>query len=436
MAVSSPALREALADIVGSEDLIDAARALDAHAVDGVRPSFIARPRGVEDVSRLVALAHAEHLTVSPRGSGSALSLGNPPRALDLIVDLRRLDAVTDYVPEDMVASAEAGVSLAALGRRLGDQRQMLALDPIGGSSRSIGGVLATNASGPLRFRYGTARDLTLGVRFVQADGTITWGGAKVVKSVTGYDVPKLMVGSLGTLGIIVGATVRLHPHPSARGSWLIVWHTREAAESFLAALMASSVEPDRVTFLNGEASRAFGRSGGEPALLLSIGSVREAVSSQGDAIGRLVTTHGGDIHEAPDSCWDRLESVLNGTVLLRLACEPKRVVFWVEEMERLGRALGLRVATVAQAGNGVMHAALEGEALGAALDGGLLQPIREGLGPEAGSVIVERAPAALKANLDVWGPVGADALAIMSRLKTEFDPEGTLNPGRFIGGL
>jgi glycolate oxidase FAD binding subunit len=99
----------------------------------------------------------------------------------------------------------------------------MLALDPIGGASRTIGGILAENASGPLQFRYGTGRDVLLGVRFVLADGTITWGGSKVVKSVTGYDVPKLLVGSLGTLGIIVEATLRLHPIPAARGSALRV---------------------------------------------------------------------------------------------------------------------------------------------------------------------------------------------------------------------
>ena len=436
MAVSTPALREAFADVVGSENLIDTAAALDAHAVDGVRPRWVARPGNAEDVGRMLALAHAERLAVSPRGSGSALSLGNLPRRIDLILDLGRLRALTEYVPEDMVASVEAGMSLGALGRALAGPGQMLALDPPGGSSRSLGGVLAANATGPMRFRYGTARDLTLGVRFVQADGTITWGGAKVVKSVTGYDVPKLMVGSLGTLGIIVSATMRLHPLPQARGSWLFAWQAREGAESFLAALMASSLEPDRVTLLNGEASRGYGCSGGQVALLVSIGSVGEAVSSQGHAMSRLARTHGGEVEELPVSSWEQLDGVLAGDVLLRLSSEPRRLVFWLGEVERLASGLGLRVSGVGQAGNGVMHAALRDKVSGAVLDQRLLQPLREALAAEGGSVVVERAPFQLKVNFDVWGPITADSQALMSRVKMQFDPEGTLNPGRFVGGL
>src|SRR5262249_27237112 len=141
MAVSSPALREALSDIVGSRDLLDTASALDAHAIDGISPRWVARPGNVDEVSRLLGLAHAERLAVSPRGSGSALSFGNPPKRLDLVVDLSRLRAITEYVSEDMVANVEAGMPLVVLGRELGTHGQMLALDPLGGSSRSIGGV-------------------------------------------------------------------------------------------------------------------------------------------------------------------------------------------------------------------------------------------------------------------------------------------------------
>src|SRR5262249_8413819 len=335
---------------------------LDAYAVDGVKPRWVARPESPEEVSRLLAFAHAEHLAVSPRGSGSAVELGNPPRKLDLVLELSRLAAVTDYVPEDMVASVGAGVSLDALARRLGAHGQMLALDPIGGGSRSIGGILATNASGPLRARYGTMRDLTLGVRFVQADGAITWGGAKVVKSVTGYDVPKLFVGSLGTLGIIVGATLRLHPLPPARGSWRIAWKTHEAMDGFVAALLATSLEPDRVTLLNVDASRTLGHPGEGGTLLISFGSVAEAVSSQGQAMTRLARGHGGHVQDVPNACWDELGGVLARPVVLRVAGEPKRVVSWLAELERLASRIPCQVSCVAQAGAGVIQCAIHGE--------------------------------------------------------------------------
>src|SRR5262245_15285424 len=183
---SSVAFAEALAEIVGAEHLDTDAEALAGHAIDGVVPRVAARPGSVQELSRLVALARAEGLAVAPRGSGSSLALGLPPRRLDLVVDLRRLDRVMEWVPDDMVATVEAGVTLGALAARLRGHRQRLPLDPPGAAARTIGGVLATGASGPLRFRYGGPRDLLLGVRFVQADGTVTWGGSRVVKSVSG----------------------------------------------------------------------------------------------------------------------------------------------------------------------------------------------------------------------------------------------------------
>jgi len=225
-------------------------------------------------------LAATEHLVVAPRGSGSALDLGMPPLALDIAMDLCRLDGIVDYVPADMVATVQAGARLDTLARELGKHGQMLALDPYGGSSRTVGGVLATGASGPRRFRYGSGRDLLLGARFVQADGTITWGGSKVVKSVTGYDIPKLLAGSLGTLGIIVEATLRLHPAPAALGSWLFAFGSREAAASFVAALLASTLEPERLTSLNGAALARAGHPGAEAgvAVQVSHGQARRSV--------------------------------------------------------------------------------------------------------------------------------------------------------------
>jgi glycolate oxidase FAD binding subunit len=436
VAVSSPALGAALADAVGREHVLNDPAALARYAVDGFMPRWVVGADSVEGVSRLLRFAHGEGLAVVPRGSGSSLALGNPPRRLDVVLDLTRLSALTDYVPEDMVASVEAGLPLATLAGRLAERGQMLALDPIGGACRSIGGILAANASGPLRARYGTGRDLLLGVRFVQADGTITWGGARVVKSVTGYDVPKLMVGSLGTLGVIVGATLRLHPIPPARGSWLIALPTQESAESFLAGLGDSTLEPDRVTLLNAEARRACGHPGQNLAVLVSVGSVEEAVQGQGVALGWLAGSHGAAIESMSSSVWGTLGEALSDPVMFKLNCEPARLVFWLAELERLASRLGLRASIVAQAANGCLQSALEGPVSGVSLNADLLRPIRAALGPEGGSLVVERAPTDLKADLDIWGPISAESLAIMSRLKREFDPEEILNPGRFVGGL
>jgi glycolate oxidase FAD binding subunit len=436
MAVSLPALGDALADIVGREQLQSDRASLDRYAVDGMAPCWVARPGAVDEVSRLLTLANAERLAVAPRGGGSGLALGNVPRRLDLVIDTGRLDGLTEYVPDDMVASVQSGVRLNALASELAARGQMLALDPPGRASRSIGGALASHASGPLRFRYGTARDLLLGVRFVQADGTVTWGGAKVVKSVTGYDVPKLMVGSLGTLGVIVEATLRLHPIPPASGSWLIRHDSAEGAERVVAAILDSSLEPDRLVIVNETAADLCGLPGHKLSLLVSVGSVKEAVDSQGAALARLARSHESEVETIASSVWGSLDSAVHGRVILRLSCEPRRLLFWLVELERRSTRAGLVASIVGQAGNGVLQAALRGDVSPGALGNELLDPLREQLRAEGGSVVVESAPPELKAGLDVWGPVSPESFAIMKRLKQEFDPNGVLNPGRFVGGL
>jgi glycolate oxidase FAD binding subunit len=436
MAVSAPALREALVEVVGREDVLVDGRQLEAAAVDGVVPRWIVRAHTEHDVSRLLALATSERLAVAPRGSGSSRGLGSPPRRLDLVLDLSRLDALTEYVAEDMVASVEAGMTLGALGARLSPARQRLALDPYGGEARTIGGVLACNASGPLRFRYGAGRDLLLGVRFVQADGTITWGGSKVVKSVTGYDVPKLLVGSLGTLGVIVGATLRLYPLPPSTASWLCAFEASPAAQDFLATLLASPLEPERVSVLNARAGFECGVPSAGPAMLVSIASDEEAVAAQGEALAGQVRRAGGRVESLGAAAWMRLHAPLDAPVVLKLAGEPRRIIAWLDRAESLARGGAIELAAVGQAGNGVLHLALHGVTSGAQLGDSLVHPLREKLAGEGGSVVVERAPAAVKAHVDVWGPMETDALAIMGRLKREFDPEGVLNAGRFVGGL
>jgi glycolate dehydrogenase FAD-binding subunit len=436
VSVSTPALGDALAAIVGSEHLTTAGPQLAAAAVDGLIPRWLARPGSPDEVSRLMALAFAEGLAVAPRGSGSTLDLGMPPTRLDVMLDLSRLTAILDYVPADMVATVQAGVALDVLGHELGKQGQMLALDPCGGASRTVGGVLATNASGQRRFRYGTGRDLLLGARFVQADGTVTWGGSKVVKSVTGYDIPKLLTGSLGTLGVIVEATLRLHPVQPACSSWLFSFDSREAAGALVAAVLASSLEPHRLAWLNAEALARAGQRAVPAAVAVSVASVAEAVSSQGALLGSMALRLGACNSTLNEDFWTRIGGALTGPIVVKLASEIRRLPFWAGEIERVATRHGLRASLVGEAGNGVLRVAVEGSAVPEIWAKEIVAPLRAVLSAEGGSLVVERAPLPLKLATDVWGPIPEPALVVMKRLKSEFDPRRILNPGRFVGGL
>jgi glycolate oxidase FAD binding subunit len=436
VAVSTPSLHDALTDLVGRPHLLRDEAALARYAVDGLVPGVVVRPASAEEVGRVLALCAAERLAVVPRGAGTSQGLGNPPRRLDLVLELGRLGAVQEYVPEDMVATVGAGLTLAGLGAHLAPHRQMLALDPPGGGPRSVGGVLATNASGPLRFRYGTGRDLLLGARFVQADGTLTWGGAKVVKSVTGYDVPKLLVGSLGTLGILVEATLRLHPMPPATRSWQVGLPSHAVAGAFLAALVDSPLQPDRAALLDATGLRRAGLTADPVALLLSIGSVAEAVAQQGHALEALATGQGGRVEPIAEPAWSALGAAVDAPVLLRLASEPRRLLDWAELGQAAAGRLGVEMALLAQPGHGVLQMAVESSPDPRRLAQELVRPLRAAVEAEGGSLVVERAPIELKSICEVWGSIHPEILSIMKRIKVEFDPDDVLSPGRFVGGL
>lgn len=432
MTVSVAALTEALAAVVGPERLLTGLSPLGRYQVDGLLPRWVALPSGAEEVSRLLRIAAEEGLAVVPRGSGSLMGLGNLPRRVDLVLDLSRLCEVVAYEPDDLTVSVQCGVPLALLEARLSGRRQFLPLDPLEGMARSVGGVLASGGSGPLRFRYGTPRDLLLGVRFVQADGTLTWGGARVVKSVTGYDIPKLMVGSLGTLGILVEATLRLHPLPEAEGTWLAIFSSPTGAAAFLARIVDSALQPSRLEILAGPVLD--GRPGRSLAIAVSFGSVAEAVRAQGESVETLARGEGGTSEPAEPAIWSRLGAGLAGSALgLRVATLPSETVALAADVGRLADRLGVAASVVGEAGNGVLHVGFAPALPPETGESEIILPLRARVGPAGGSVTLDRASPQLKERLDVWGPLDPAVVAIMRRLKAEFDPGGVLNPGRFV---
>src|SRR6266403_2614283 len=263
MSVAARSIGEAFVTIAGRDRVRDDAASLTASTIDGLRPRWVVRPASLEQLSRVLALACDGRLAVVPRGAGSSLELGSPPSRVDVVLDLTGLDQVIEYNPDDLTITAQAGMSAGALAALLAPRRQWLPIDPPGIAARTLGGITATNASGPLRARFGGLRDLLLGVRFVQADGVVTWGGSKVVKSVSGYDVPKLMVGALGTLGVLAELTLRLHPLPDTERSWLVTLERAQAAQDFVARLIDSPLQPNRVELFNDDAARlVLGESG------------------------------------------------------------------------------------------------------------------------------------------------------------------------------
>jgi glycolate oxidase FAD binding subunit len=436
--LADPDLGRALAEAVAPGELL-AGDAVTAWTVAGVAPRFVASPVSIAGVSRLLAIAHARRLAVVPTGAGARLGWGTPPARLDVVLSLARLDRVLAHEPADLTLSVECGVSLEALNETLRPHGQFVPLDPARPEASTIGGLIASGAAGPYRARYGTIRDLLLGVTVVRSDGTVVKGGGRVVKNVTGYDIPKLHVGALGTLGVVVEAHLRLHPRPAAERSWVFGFESPEAALEAALAVRDTPVVLSRCQLLTVGALRGLGESAPPgAALAVTIGSVPEGVQAQGDRVGEICGRTGSAGIEVPeaDTWWREVANLSwpddpTASVSLRIGTRPTDTVKAVRVVEAAAAgATGLRV--MADVATGVVQATVSVAGGRAAA---LVARVRDGLGPIGGTCVVECTPPEAHPGLDVWGDIGP-ALEPMRRLKRELDPAGVLNPGRYVGGL
>ena len=388
-------------------------------AVDGVVPTMVVVPDTPQDVAELLGGAVDSGLSVVPRGAGTKLGWGSPPRSLDLLVDLRRLDDVLEHNPGDLVVRAQAGLTLAALQERLAAEGQLLALDPPEPGA-TLGGIVAANASGPRRLRYGTVRDLLIGVTAVLADGSVAHAGGKVVKNVAGYDLGKLFTGSFGTLGLIVETIFRLHPLPPARRVVRIPFVDPVRAGEVVQKILHSTLVP---TALELDSPRT-----GDRSLTVLFEGVQPAVAAQSD---RAVALDSGARVDADLPAAFGSPPYAEGEIGLKLAYAPAALPQVLGALAVGEREFGLPAAVRGSAGSGVLQVGWPATDAAA----GALGRLRAELAAYDGSVLVRQAPADLKATLDVWGPVG-DALPLMRRVKARFDPECRLSPGRFVAGI
>jgi glycolate oxidase FAD binding subunit len=417
-----PTTRGELAAIVGDAH---AREALPADAVDGVEPDVVVEPGSADEVARVLALAGALGLRVAPCGGGTKRSWGNRLGGLELVLSTRRLARVLEHAWGDMTATVEAGCTIAALQGTLGLRGQRLALDPLWPEAATVGGVVATSDCGPLRVRYGPPRNVVLGVTAALANGTLARSGGKVVKNVAGYDLPKLMTGSFGTLAVITEVTFRVHPLPPATGDATYRTPGIDALGALLLRVADSTLAPARV--------QVRARGGTEPELDVCFEGPEVAVGAQ---LARLADLAGdARLAATPIGVWREIEALWTGPahgLVAKVSLPPADIDAFVAKVDGAAASARLEWRFVGQAdGAGLVR--LEGpgvDTLSAALE--QLRAYAVGRG---GSLVVLDCPAALKARVDVWGPPG-DALPLMRRVKERFDPRAILNPGRFVGGI
>ena len=418
---------EELQNIVGAENVREATA---EDAVDGVEPALVVEPGSIEETSEVMKLASRGGLAVSPRGGGTKMGLGNPPRRVDLILSTARMNGIIEHVPGDQIVRTQTGLKLQDLQDNLAESDQLFGVDPPG-EGATVGGVVAANASGPRRLRYGTVRDLIIGIKVVLADGTVAKAGGKVVKNVAGYDLSKLFTGSLGTLGIIAEANFRLHPiRESARTVFLEVDQPTQIPQ----VAQALTHSPLSQFVLDALEMRWENDRGVIAALFEGI---EPAVEAQSSAATELLRSHGeANVlgKDEGDEFWESFarRPWATGDVALKIGAPPSELAAVLDSVLGAAERAGVEVRLSGHAGTGVTFAGLSGE------DEGLVdvvEEVREIRVRRGGSVVVQEAPLSIKERLDVWGSSG-DYLGLTRRVKEKFDPGYTMNPGRFLGGI
>jgi glycolate oxidase FAD binding subunit len=368
-----------------------------------------ASPQTTEEVAVVARYANERKLAIEVLGAGTKQTWGNQVRA-DILLDTTKLAGVTAHSWQDLTATVAAGTPWAAMQRSLAKHNQQVALDPLWPETATVGGIIATNDSGALRLKYGSLRDLIIGMTIVLADGTIAKSGGKVVKNVAGYDLHKLMTGAFGTLGVITEVTFRLHPMPSQTRVWTVTSADAEPLGKLLMLVLDSKLSTQAMQLRAGAAGYALDV---ELATLPESMTIQLAVLDQfGQRLGLASVASPLNVFKAREQLF-----AAEGGVIIKATMLPSVIAKLCAEVVQLG---GTAVAQAA----GILFARFDGDEVLSGLE-------RTVKAAGDGSITVLRA---LQPSVASWGTEKASPLSV--EIKRQFDPNRILNPGRFLDGI
>jgi glycolate oxidase FAD binding subunit len=381
-------------------------------------------PLSVEELAATLKEAAANRHAIETIGNHSKLLMGGPVLPADLGICTAGLKQVLQYEPNDLTISVEAGLPFNELQALLARNRQMIALDPPFSASSTVGGIVATNSSGPLRRAFGTARDLLIGMRFATLDGRLVSSGGMVVKNVAGLDMGKLLIGSFGTLGVIASVNFRLHPIPEETETFLFSFPDLESVVQKRDALNQGALLPLAVDLISRAAAERLGSNGF--VLAVRAGGSRKVLARYAKELDGAERLAGDE-----EATWWRNVSEFSADFLQR---EPGGIVLrissTISDVEALLRTIS--GPTISRASSGVTYAYLTSDQQ--------LSSLWKAVNQEGRSAVVEYAPAEIRASRDLWqlndSPRGTDSFDLMRKVKEMFDPHGLLNRSRMFGRI
>jgi glycolate oxidase FAD binding subunit len=435
---------------------------LAGYEVDGVRPAAAVFAKSPEEIAELLQFAASEKLTVIPCGTRTKLGVGMPPARYDIALDVSRMNRVLAYEPRDLTLGVEPGMRFSTLATTLAAEKQFLPLNPPFFQRATIGGILATDSASPLRHSYGGPRDFVLGLEFVTGDSAIAKSGGRVVKNVSGYDLHKLLIGSLGTLAVITRANFKTFPTPPEQVVFVAAFDDASAALGFCTALARSPLSALQVDVISPDAAQVFSaHSDTEIALPTQRWCV--VISAAGNA--RVVERHRRELPVIAEQAnasglvalGDTVQSMKVAAALLgrvrelpalavsanaaatifRIAAVPSTMAVVTHRLGALAKEHAMPAALVLRS-YGLIYFVLLPTTSDVTAFGKLAKfseavfHVSDELGAHAR---IEFAPTELKRAVNVWGAPRPD-FELMRRVKKVFDPQNVLSPGRFVGGI
>jgi glycolate oxidase FAD binding subunit len=454
-----------LVEIVGESNFVASPPELAAYEIDGQRPSVVVRPGSAGEVAEVIKFARSEKLAVIPTGARTKTQIGLPPRKYDLAVDVTRLDHVLAYDPDDLTLSVEAEIPLRKLSDALRERGQFLPLAVPFFDRATVGGTIASAVDSPLRQFYGTARDYILGIEFVTGDGTPAKSGGRVVKNVTGYDLHKLMIGALGTLGVMTRINFRTFPLPVDSRAFIANFNGPDHALDLRARVTQAPLAPLTLEILSPHVADLFYGTAAaqiEPkpfapgvmtntswAFTAGFAGTERVLDRCEQELRRMAEQAGATAisvlgrEQIPGAFGRKREFVpialksSPAATIIKASVLPGRMKEILAEVGAGAARNALRYAALAR-GVGVIYVALLPDSNG---DEARQQVVRVAERTQAacvraqGSAVVPWCPTGWKTSLQIWGADRTD-LSQMRKLKAVFDPQATLSPGRFVGGL
>jgi glycolate oxidase FAD binding subunit len=391
-----------------------------------------AYPQTQLELGALLTLAYQQGWHILTYGSGSKLSWGGLPKPIDCMVSTAHLNRLVDHAVGDMTVTVEAGMKLADLQEILAKEGQFLPLDPLYGDQATIGGIIATASAGSLRQRYGGVRDLLLGISVARADGQLAKAGGRVVKNVAGYDLMKLMTGSFGTLGILTQATFRVYAAP-APGQTVMLSGDRTILTQAFQHIQRSALNPTALDFISPHLAVTLGETD-ETSLLIRFQTIAAGLQAQVEQVQQLAQALNLKTRlyqdEDENHLWQQLRTVIeqNATTqpfLVKIGIKARVIGDLMRQMQALLPTDHL----------GWIHGSGLGWVRSQEPDPAVITQLRQLCQAEGGFVSILEASPALKRHMEVWGYSG-NAQPMMQQLKQQFDPNGVLNLGRFVGGI